>query len=148
MSEHFWAKVDVRSDDECWLWQHRKDRDGYGIFRHDGKMRKAHRLCYEWQVETIQPGNVILHTCDVPGCVNPLHLRQGTQADNVRDMFQKGRNTVLQGEKHGMAKLTEQQVREIRQLYPSISGNKLAKKYNVSNVMIYDIIHRKNWRHI
>jgi hypothetical protein len=36
-------------------------------------------------------GYVVRHTCDNPSCVNVEHLTVGTQRDNVRDMFDRGR---------------------------------------------------------
>lgn len=52
------------------------------------------------------------------------------------------------GEKMGKSKLTEKQVKEIRQKYPSINGPQLAKEYGVRHAMIYNIIKRKNWTHL
>jgi hypothetical protein len=36
-------------------------------------------------------GKVVMHTCDNPQCVNPEHLRLGTQKENIMDMHQKKR---------------------------------------------------------
>jgi hypothetical protein len=51
----------------------------------------AHRAMYEFKTGPIPVGKVVMHTCDVPLCVNPAHLRLGTQADNLIDMRAKGR---------------------------------------------------------
>ena len=32
-----------------------------------------------------------MHTCDVTRCCNPAHLRLGTQSENIRDAYAKGR---------------------------------------------------------
>jgi hypothetical protein len=37
---------------------------------------------------------VIMHTCDNPHCCNPRHLRAGSYADNIQDMYAKGRNSL------------------------------------------------------
>jgi hypothetical protein len=39
----------------------------------------------------VPPGKIVRHTCDNPPCVNPLHLMNGTSADNSRDMVLRGR---------------------------------------------------------
>jgi DNA-binding XRE family transcriptional regulator len=54
------------------------------------------------------------------------------------------------GERHGGAKLTEANVREIRQLYAAgkYSQEKLAAKFGVSPFAINNIVHRRAWRHI
>ena len=67
------------------------------------------------------PDNFACHTCDNPGCVNPLHLFDGTNDENVKDMMQKGRHRYggfikgnCIGTKNNNSKLTEEQVRDIR----------------------------------
>lgn len=59
-----------------------------------------HRMAFEqaWGT-TLQPGDVVMHTCDNPPCINPLHLRRGTQAENNADMTAKGRHWQ-QGKTH------------------------------------------------
>jgi hypothetical protein len=52
----------------------------------------AHRVAYVLANGPIEPGQVVMHTCDVPACVNPAHLKLGSQGDNNRDCFAKGRN--------------------------------------------------------
>jgi hypothetical protein len=99
-----------------------------------------------------------LHTCDNPACVNPEHLFLGTQADNIHDAMQKGRMTGFlrypdrrpRGELQGLSKLTESQVREIRQEYPGRSGTvaEMARAFGVSDATICGIVSRKTWKHV
>jgi hypothetical protein len=90
----FWGHVDVRSDGECWLWQSTIDKRGYGAFQiRSGKNVRAHRFAFE--IATMAPipeGMLALHSCDTPACVNPSHLRAGTQSENLRDCIARGRH--------------------------------------------------------
>jgi hypothetical protein len=74
----------------CWLWLGDK-RNGYGSVWVDGRRQYAHRAIYAELVGPIAPGLVVRHNCDTPACVNPEHLEPGTQADNLRDMSDRGR---------------------------------------------------------
>ncbi len=94
MEERFWAKVQLGSSEECWIWQAALKRDGYGLFRVESyvAMRSAHRVSWEIAFGEIPTGMQVLHRCDNPPCVNPSHLWLGTQQDNIRDMNEKGRH--------------------------------------------------------
>ena len=91
--ERFWNKVD--KTDDCWNWTASKNIQGYGYFRFDGKMRKAHRMAWLLVNGEIPDGMCVCHTCDNPGCVNPIHLWLGTNQDNMDDMNNKGRHYNL-----------------------------------------------------
>lgn len=155
LGERFWSKVDKRGPDECWEWQ-ASGVSGYGTIgvggRAGGKVL-AHRLSWELHSGPIPDseehhGTVVLHTCDNRKCVNPAHLRLGTQSDNVRDMDAKGRrkNTPHHGEKHGNAKLTDEAVRFIRK--SNLPQKKLAEMFGVSKYPIYRIKSGKGWTHV
>ena len=92
--ERFWAKVDKSGD--CWLWTASKTKEGYGYFRFDGAMRKAHRMSWLLTNGEIPEGMLVCHTCDNPSCVNPKHLWLGTNRDNMDDMNAKGRHGFAQ----------------------------------------------------
>lgn len=93
LADRFWAKVDRGGD--CWLWTGEKNRHGYGRFDlwHEGKRTRifAHRLVLRLIGEPPGDDQVVMHICDNPPCVNPGHLRVGTQADNMQDAVAKGR---------------------------------------------------------
>ncbi len=75
----------------CWEWQGWLDKDGYGTFRSSVNKSRAHRWSYSNFVGPI--GDLlVLHLCDNPKCVRPSHLFLGTQQDNMRDMYGKGRH--------------------------------------------------------
>lgn len=82
---------------ECWEWQLTKDRVGYGRLmvrmgsRDKFRSMSAHRYAYEVFVGEIPEGMNVLHKCDNRACCNPSHLFIGTQQDNMRDMYAKGR---------------------------------------------------------
>lgn len=92
----FWSKVRVPKDeDHCWEWQGATLPTGYGVFRARRELSniRAHRYSLELSTgEPIPDDMHVLHSCDNPPCVNPQHLRVGTDADNVEDMFKRKRN--------------------------------------------------------
>ena len=128
LEERFWAKVDKKSEEECWLWT-ASLRDGqYGSIKVDGKTEFAHRASWFLHHGT-WPDGLLLHKCDTPLCVNPHHLSVGSHQDNVDDMFRKGRENKAFGFALPHTKLTEEQVLNIRS--SSENQYKLAEKYGV-----------------
>jgi hypothetical protein len=90
--ERFWAFVPVRGDG-CWEWSGSVTEKGYGQFG-DGRRPnnvRAHRFSWELANGPIPDGRIVLHSCDNPPCVNPAHLRLGSDAENTADMIAKGR---------------------------------------------------------
>jgi hypothetical protein len=81
-------------ENECIKWPGSKSKEGYGKIKIKGRDLRAHRLIYATAngitLDEME-GLVVMHACDTPSCVNPLHLILGTTADNVADMHTKGR---------------------------------------------------------
>lgn len=145
--ERFFKRVG-KLDSGCWLWLGSLNT-GYGQFRRDdGSIVLSHRFSYLLHNGGAVDGLVVMHKCDTPRCVNPEHLALGTQADNVQDMRNKGREKKrgLPGSEHGMSKLTDAQVREIRS--SKESGPAIAKRLSISTTTVYDVRNRKIWTHI
>lgn len=162
VEDRFWSYVDKTGD--CWLWTGFVMPDGYGIIRVAGCNWRVHRLSYEWMYGPIPEGLFVCHHCDVPLCVNPLHLFAGTALDNNRDRDRKGRGRWASGDncgarthpeqqprgiRHGMARLSEDDVLTIR---AAIAGGTrqcdLADQYGVSRPLITLIKQRKLWGHL
>lgn len=158
--DRFWTKVAVASWNECWLWQGPVHRRGLAYGRlQTKKLREgiwrtvwypAHRVSFYLTHGRIDPKLFVMHTCDVPACVNPAHLVQGSAKDNTRDMLQKRRANKAQGESHGQARLAAEDVREIRSLYAAggITQQALADRFGVSFQHVSSILSRKTWTHI
>jgi hypothetical protein len=90
----FWAKVDRRGPDECWLWQGGLGSTGTGYGRVNIARRSRPATQIAWEIENglpFPPGMNACHSCDNSRCVNPAHIWPGSQADNVHDAMQKGR---------------------------------------------------------
>lgn len=144
VAERFWSHV--RIGEGCWEWLGKRNPRGYGRVRISGREQLAHRIAWQLTHGKIPPGKVVLHVCDHPWCVRPDHLRLGTQAENVRDMFRKGRNVNVRGERHPAAKLTQEQVMSIRMRCANGEGRrKIAREYGVSSTNVRHILKGRIW---
>ena len=147
-AERFWSKVN--KTESCWLWTACCKQFGYGCFSVSrSKWILAHRASWIFTNGPIPEGQLILHKCDNPPCVNPSHLFLGTHADNVADKMNKGRyyrGQAPKGIDNPASKLTESQVTIIRA--SAMPQEDLAYAFGVSQTTISRIQLRKNWSHI
>lgn len=139
----FMRKVDWRSD-ECWFWLAGIASTGYGKFWLDGKMQSAHRVAYMF-AHGGQAKRLVLHRCGNRRCVRPTHLYEGSHKDNHRDMVKDGNLVALRGENSPVAKLTEQQVKEIR--LSQESTRVIGKRLGVGSATISRIRRGIDWAH-
>ena len=151
VERRFWPRVN--KTDSCWIWTGATTRNGYGRMSVNGRQERAHRISWTLANGPIPDGRWVLHECDNGLCVNPDHLFLGTARDNTRDMMAKGRSRFggdnrARGERSGRAKLTDEDVRAIRSVWPEMRQVDLAKRYGVSQVAISHIVLRKSWRHL
>jgi hypothetical protein len=129
----------LRQPNGCWEWQGSRLPQGYGILGIKKRNHYAHRVSWEQHHGPIPPGMCVLHRCDNPPCLNPAHLFLGTQGDNMRDMAKKGR---------AKAKLTEEQVRELRQRKGTRTIYEFAAEYGVSKSLIGYVLNGRVWAHV
>jgi hypothetical protein len=142
--------TDKTSQDGCWLWTAYRNQKGYGQIQVNGHPHRTHRVAWSLVNGPIPDGMAVLHSCDNPACVNVAHLHLGTVADNNRERCERGRSHKPIGETNSRAKLTEQQVLEIRARYAlgDIHQQELADEYDVCRSLISHIVNRYRWTHI
>ncbi|AYB69857.1 HNH endonuclease [Mycobacterium phage LittleLaf] len=135
---------------DCWLWTGTQ-RKGYGLVWCGPEIGQREAHIVTWELENgglgSAAGHVIRHTCDTPLCRKPSHLISGTHADNVADKIERGREA--RGSGHGLAKVNEASVLEIRERYAAGADQRtLARLFGVSQATISLIVNRKTWTHI
>lgn len=149
----FWSRTRPATSG-CLEWLDRTGDKGYGVVSWEGKTWGAHRLAWTLTFGPIPEGLWVLHHCDNPPCVNApggcLYL--GDHDQNVADKVHRGRQ--IDGERHGRAKLTAEQVEEIRirYIFPSYEGahdsnaRALAKEFGVGRKQIQRLCRGEAWR--
>lgn len=93
VAERFWGKVNKFGPvpahrpglGPCWIWTAGGISKGYGSFD-VSKVKKvlAHRWAYQQVYGSITEGLVIDHLCRNRRCVNPSHLEEVTNEENLR----------------------------------------------------------------
>lgn len=146
LAERLWEKVRKGAPNECWPWTGGLTVGGYGIIRPGRPSRKhlgTHRVAYEIAEGPIPAGLFVLHRCDNRRCCNPSHLFLGTQQDNIDDMYAKGRARV--GSDHGMARLTDDDVRTIYSRAGRDRSEDIAATFDISLQTVGKIARRERW---
>jgi len=144
----FWDKVEVQ-DSGCWEWQAALWQ-GYGAYHLNGKTPHASRVA-AIDAYGEQPSSVhALHHCDNPPCVNPKHLYFGSHQQNMADMARRGKANRPQGSAHPDAKLTEESVAFIRDLYSlgNVDYKWISDAYGLSESATGRAITGKTWSHV
>ena len=160
--DNFWSKVDRKGEDECWEWQGSQTSSGYGNLSWHGKPVQAHRVAFyltyggiALETKFRQEGRAkayrrfVLHRCDNRLCCNPRHLFLGSMRTNLLDAYTKGRKSQPRSG-HANAKLSPDQVREIRRRYNhgSVSQDKLAGEYKVSQRVISLVVRNETYKDV
>lgn len=171
--ERFWRKVDkngpMHPTDEklgkCWIWKAGTISDGYGNFRLNGKPMLSHRLSFILNGGIFNNGPFVLHSCHNRRCCSPMHLRSGSNQDNMDDMKAAFRQNKARGDKNGSitkpeclargednpkAKLTNDMVKFIRDIYEpnKTTHSGIAAMVGVSKTAVGRIIRRQIWKHL
>jgi hypothetical protein len=159
----FQRRVTPGDPAQCWAWPGTVSLKGYGTLPvPEFHYFLAHRVAYALS-HNVDPGpQCVLHTCDNPPCVNPAHLWLGSKSDNSRDRTRKGRtaagdrngththpDSVPKGVRRPAHKLTEDDVRTVRQLFSQgVLRSHLARRFQVSWMAIDALLQGHTWTHI
>lgn len=135
----------------CWLWTGAVAA-GYGVFWFAGRNEGAHRFAFLVARGRL-PRGVSRHVCNTPLCVNPTHVLEGSQAQNIADKVAAGRQMRGEGQRggpRGGAILSGEQVKQIRARYANggETHDTLAAAFGVDRTNITAIVTRKTWRHL
>jgi hypothetical protein len=122
----FWARVDAKSPEECWLWTGTYNGN-YGVFKRLGRMIRAPRIAYFLKNAKDPFPLFVCHTCDNPPCCNPRHFFLGTNTDNQRDAAKKNRFVrTARGDEHWTRKFPERVPKgdnAIMHLHPELAAH-------------------------
>lgn len=145
---YFFEVVLKYEGDDCLIWPFCKGAHGYGDLRLNGKRETVSRLaCKLVHGEPPAQNYDAAHTCGqgAVGCCNPKHLYWATRKQNVQDTIAHGRHA--RGEQQVTSKLTEDRVREIKQLLKAgkLYQHQIADMYGVSRSAILKIHLGKCW---
>jgi len=150
-----WNKVDIRGSGECWPWT------GYtsnGRGRMDLLGKKgiyAPRIAYISAVpyapiglHAVGRNDLVLHKCDNSLCCNPDHLYIGSHDQNMKDKVERNRCPDFKGHKGPRAKLTEDDVRDVRLLKLVATKKALAVLFDVSLATISGCLYGRHYTDI
>lgn len=144
LEDSFFDRVGSKTKQGFILWKGNLTNKGYGCL--GGPL--AHRIAYELLVGPFPESAHVLHRCDNPPCINPVHLFLGTNNDNIDDKISKNRQA--KGEAIGSSKLTEAMVISIRRRFSENESaqGELADEFKLSQSAVSKIVNRKLWKHI
>lgn len=149
-TNRFWKHVDKTAghgpNGDCWIWTS-STRMGRGAFKFNGKVVLANRFAYEFVYgHPLNAEDQVGFTCDYPLCVRDSHLVKRTKSEAMKLGVNRGSVTLPEGSTHHRAKLTDEQVRDIRN--GKGTQREKAKRHGVSRWTVRGIMDGKWWKHV
>lgn len=144
----FFESMMLLDTQDCIIWPYAAGTVGHGVMRVDGQQVSVTRLACERKWGPPGEGVEAAHgPCHNPRCFNPRHLSWKTTSENAMDKHRDG--TMSLGSLHGMSKLTEDDVLEIRRLAESgMVKRRIAERFGISATNVTDITLRHTWKHV
>ena len=131
------------------------DQKGYLLFRAclpDGRHRtmRVHRAVALAFLGPRPAGYQINHKSGNKLDNSVSNLEYITCRENIHHAWRTGLcdPTLRRGENNRLAKLTTEQVRQIRAIGSTMSLPALARQFGVTKQTIWGIVHRKTWQHV
>lgn len=141
---YLWGKIIV--NETCWEWQGSKTIAKYGTIVLEGRVQMVHRVSWELaNGRSVAEGLFILHSCDNPSCINPEHLREGTQQDNMDDMVKRNRSHAPRT-KWNTQESTIREIKRLRQ--QNVTVVEIAKRLNVGKSLVSHVSSGRTWKHV
>jgi len=112
----------------CWIVDIKPGAGGYVRFYFEGRMLSAHRVMYERHKGPLDPGDVLIHTCADPACINYRHLEIMPEWESRPREGSGNRLTLSQ--RRGV--LTHLRAGKLTQ-------SEIASRYGVSTQTVYNI---------
>ena len=142
-SRHLQNVVLAYEGDDCLFWPFGRRR-GYGVL---GGKTVSRIVCEKTHGPPPTPHHVAAHSCGKGhlACVAKRHLSWKTPAGNKEDELAHGTRNA--GERHGLSKLTADDVRRIRSL-EGTAVKTLSTRFAVSEQQIRNIIARRVWHSV
>lgn len=126
----FWKHVTKGAENECWNWQGAKNQHGYGRLNVKGRPLYAHRISWGLHKGELAASVHVLHTCDNPSCVNPAHLKLGSQSANMQDCSNKGRN---------MFAVTFEQAASLREKFAQLPRHRSKMDFYAEAALLHNV---------
>lgn len=130
----------------------KKTQDGYLMVALAGRTFRVNRLVATAFIPNPDNKPVVNHIDGNKENNKADNLEWATISENMLHAYRCGLKTAMIGEENRNAKLTRDQVKAIRNEYVPYSqqygSNALAKKYNVSNVTITNIVNYKTYKNV
>jgi hypothetical protein len=106
------------------------------------------RHVYQEMFEPLQKGELVRHLCDNKLCINPEHLRKGTQMENVQDAIRNGR--IRRGSQRPEALYDELQIYGVKVLMKNtdLTNSEIEYITKVSKCTIEGVRSGKQWKHV